>query len=120
MLHTERSFGERFADEDNAAAPLHFDDVLAASSRDRSLPKKEGVVANRRGQPSEPAASIECEGMLRILVAMTTEALRERFVDQDPVLSRSFPTAEALARALSEIWHRTMREYEKVRAPRRG
>lgn len=70
-------------------------------------------VARRRGQPFDDAERHRFEGVLRLLVAMTIEALRERFVHKDALLCRSFPTAESLAEMLSQIWYTTMSAYER-------
>ena len=39
-----------------------------------------------------------------MLIAMTDETLRERFVRQDSTLVQAFPTPEALAEGISLIW----------------
>lgn len=70
------------------------------------------VVAHRRARPFDDIEKSQFEGALRILVAMTIESLRERFVHEDPLLCQSFPTADSLAVALSQIWHQTMTTYE--------
>ena len=47
-------------------------------------------------------------GELRLMVAMSIEALRERFIHGDELLSRSFPDAKAMAKGLSKIWNETI------------
>ena len=71
------------------------------------------VVARRRGHPFGEDERRQFEGVLRILIAMTIESLRERFVHEDALLCRSFPTADSLAKALSDQWYSAMVEYER-------
>lgn len=75
------------------------DRVLAASSR-------------RRGRPYQGAEKAAFKGELRLLIAMSIEALRERNVHRDPLLLKSFPGVETLARGLTTMWQRTILEYE--------
>ncbi|SDV46503.1 TetR/AcrR family transcriptional regulator [Chitinasiproducens palmae] len=46
----------------------------------------------------------EFKGALRLLIAMSIEALRERHVHRDDLLLKSFRDAEELAAGLSNIW----------------
>ncbi|MGE8944001.1 TetR/AcrR family transcriptional regulator [Leptospira interrogans] len=71
------------------------------------------VVAHRRSRDFGAEERSRFEGELRILIAMTIETLRERFVDREAMLCHSFPTTDSLAIALSDIWHLTMKRYEK-------
>jgi AcrR family transcriptional regulator len=70
------------------------------------------VVAHRRGRAFDEGERRRFEGVLRMLVAMTIEVLRERFVHQDALMKQSFPTVQSLASGLTEIWYRTMMAYE--------
>lgn len=72
--------------------------VLAASVR-------------RRGRPFENKEKTSYKGALRLLIAMTIEALRERNVHRDPMLLKSFPDVESLAKGLTAMWNRTISEY---------
>ena len=76
------------------------------------------AVARRRGRPFDEEERGKFEGVLRLLIAMTIESLRERFVHGDALLCRSFPTADSLAKALSDQWHYAMAEFEKPSQPR--
>lgn len=69
------------------------------------------VMERRRGQPFDTEEKRCFKGVLRLLIAMTIEALRERYVHEDTLLSESFPTAENLAEMLSQIWYKTMSDY---------
>lgn len=71
------------------------------------------VVARRRGHPFAEGERSKFEGVLRLMIAMTIESLRERFVHGDALLCRSFPTADSLAKALSDQWYRAMEEFER-------
>lgn len=73
--------------------------VMAASSR-------------RRGQPYQGEEKAAFKGELRLLIAMSIEALRERNVHRDPLLLKSFPDVESLAKGLTMMWQRTIAEYE--------
>ena len=75
------------------------DRVLAASGK-------------RRGRAYQGAEIAAFKGQLRLLIAMSIEALRERTVHRDPLLLKSFPDVESLARGLTTMWNRTISEYE--------
>ncbi|MBK4723132.1 TetR/AcrR family transcriptional regulator [Azospirillum sp. YIM DDC1] len=70
------------------------------------------VVARRRGRPFSEDERSKFEGVLRLMIAMTIESLRERFVHGDALLCRSFPTADSLAKALSDQWYKAMEEFD--------
>ncbi|CAO3441137.1 Transcriptional regulator, AcrR family [Azospirillum endophyticum] len=78
------------------------------------------AVARRRGQPFDAEERGRFEGVLRLLIAMTIESLRERFVHGDALLCRSFPTADSLAKALSDQWYLAMAEFEGPTQPTTG
>lgn len=78
------------------------------------------AVSRRRGQPFEAEERGRFEGVLRLLIAMTIESLRERFVHGDALLCRSFPTADNLAKALSDQWYLAMVEFEGPNRPATG
>lgn len=75
------------------------DRVVAASSR-------------RRGSRYQGGEKAAFKGELRLLIAMSIEALRERNVHRDPLLLKSFPDVGSLARGLTVMWQRTILEYE--------
>ena len=86
----------KMREEMNAA---WVDRVLAASGK-------------RRGQPYQGAEKAAFMGQLRLLIAMSIEALRERTVHRDPLLLKSFPDVESLAQGLTVLWNRTISEHE--------
>lgn len=77
---------------------------------------KKIVIASerRRGIPYKAAERRELEGIVRILITMTIEALRDRFVHRDALMSASFRTSTTLAVALSKIWHQSISMYERT------
>ncbi|HYG44829.1 MAG TPA: TetR/AcrR family transcriptional regulator [Bordetella sp.] len=70
------------------------------------------VSERRRGRPFTKAQRREYAGMVRILITMTIDTLRERFVNHDILLTEAFPNARSLAAKLSQIWFHTMSQYE--------
>ncbi|MNT91060.1 hypothetical protein D3C72_2320990 [compost metagenome] len=48
-----------------------------------------------------------------MLITMTIEVLRERFVANDVLLAEAFPTADEVAMKVSEIWYEVMQRYEQ-------
>lgn len=77
---------------------------------------KKIVIASerRRGKQYKVSEKRELEGVVRILITMTIEALRDRFVHRDAVMSASFRTATALAVMLSKIWYQSISAYEST------
>lgn len=71
------------------------------------------VSGRRRGREFRDAEHTEYAGTIRILITMTIETLRERFVANDALLVQSFPTADDLAMKISEIWYEVMKRYEQ-------
>jgi AcrR family transcriptional regulator len=77
--------------------------VVASSSR-------------RRGRPYTRQQAHAFKGELRMLISMSIETLRERNVHRDAMLLASYPDVESLAKAITTMWHRTIRQYEGERA----
>jgi AcrR family transcriptional regulator len=50
-------------------------------------------------------------GALRLLIAMSIEALRERHVHHDQLLTSSFPDAQKLAAGLTKVWNDVIKAY---------
>lgn len=69
------------------------------------------ATARARGKPFKAAERQAFQGALRLLIAMSIEALRERYVHRDALLLSSFPDVEAMANGLTAIWHRTIDAY---------
>ncbi len=69
------------------------------------------ATARTRGKPFKAAERQAFQGALRLLIAMSIEALRERYVHQDALLLSSFPDVETMAQGLTAIWHRTIDAY---------
>jgi AcrR family transcriptional regulator len=68
--------------------------------------------AKRRGRPYKGAEEAAFKGQMRLLISMSIEALRERNIHCDPLLLKSFPDVESLARGLTDMWHTTISKYE--------
>lgn len=99
----------------NTPALLEMREEMNADWVDRVL----AASAKRRGRAYLGAEKAAFRGQLRLLIAMSIEALRERNVHRDPLLLKSYPDVESLARGLTDMWHRTISEYEsrpKLRA----
>lgn len=92
----------------NTPALLRMRERMNADWVDRVL----AASAKRRGRPYQGGEKAAFKGALRLLIAMSIEALRERNVHRDPLLLKSFPDVESLANGLTEVWHRTISEYE--------
>jgi len=75
------------------------------------------VAEKRRGTPFSKAMRKEYEGIVRLLITMTVEASRERFVVKDKLLVSTYRTPSALAEALTAIWYRMTLGYEQVPEP---
>jgi len=63
-------------------------------------------IARRRGLGE--AERLRLAGTIRILIAMTVESLRDRYVYNDETLTRSFPEAGDMAEAITAIWFRSI------------
>ena len=89
-------------------ALLQMREEMNAAWVDRVL----SASGKRRGQSYQGAEKAAFMGQLRLLISMSIEALRERTVHRDPLLLKSFPDVESLARGLTVLWNRTISEYE--------
>lgn len=69
------------------------------------------ATARKRGRQFEPSERRVFQGALRLLIAMSIEALRERCIHRDELLCSSFPDIETLAQGLTAIWQRTIDEH---------
>ncbi|BDB30679.1 TetR/AcrR family transcriptional regulator (plasmid) [Cupriavidus sp. P-10] len=85
----------RMREEMNAA---WVDRVISASSK-------------KRLRPLTDREHLAFQGALRLMIAMSIEALRERYVHLDSLLSRSFPDSESMARGLTDIWNETIKRH---------
>ncbi len=74
------------------------------------------VSGRRRGREFIGTERIEYAGTIRMLITMTIEVLRERFVANDALIAEAFPTADAVAVAvkISEIGYEVMQRYEQA------
>jgi AcrR family transcriptional regulator len=70
------------------------------------------VSERRRDRPFTEPERVVYGGLIRILITMTIETLRERFVNRDALLCQAFPTADDVAVKVSEIWYELMKKYE--------
>jgi AcrR family transcriptional regulator len=93
----------------NTPALLRMREQMNADWVDRVL----AASGKRRGRPYQGAERAAFKGQVRLLIAMSIEALRERNVHRDPLLLKSFPDVESLAKGLTDMWHRTISAYEK-------
>jgi len=101
----------------NLYAAVHRNAAITKLREDRNANwtmKVVHVSERRRGRAFTKAQRREYAGMVRILITMTIDTLRERFVNHDLLLTQAFPTARSLAIKVSDIWFRTMAEYEKT------
>jgi AcrR family transcriptional regulator len=69
------------------------------------------ATARRRGRPFDKAEKKAFQGMLRLMIAMSIEALRERYVHVDTLLLKSFPDAVELAQGLTKVWRQTIEHF---------
>lgn len=92
----------------NTPALLRMREQMNADWVDRIV----AISSRRRGRPYQGAERAAYKGELRLLIAMSIEALRERNVHRDPLLLKSFPDVESLAQGLTVMWQRTFSEYE--------
>ncbi|WP_250491973.1 hypothetical protein [Caballeronia sp. GAWG1-1] len=69
------------------------------------------AVARAYGVKFGTALRRDFRGSLRLLIAMSIEALRERHVHQDELLTSSFPAAEDLATGLTNVWNDVITAY---------
>ncbi len=52
--------------------------------------------------------ALRYEASVLMLIAMTEGTLRLRYIYNDPTLAKAFPTPEAIAASINEIWHKTL------------
>ncbi|MFL9925867.1 TetR/AcrR family transcriptional regulator [Herbaspirillum lusitanum] len=71
------------------------------------------ATVKKRGHAFSAAERKAFQGALRLMVAMSIEALRERYIHLDALLSNSFPDATAMAVGLTEIWQETIQRHIK-------
>jgi AcrR family transcriptional regulator len=69
------------------------------------------ATVKKRGANFTEPQRLAFQGELRLMVAMSIESLRERFIHGDALLSRSFPDAQAMAAGLSKIWNETIQRH---------
>lgn len=69
------------------------------------------AAGRRRGRPFLGNERKAFLGEVRLLGSMTIEALRERYVHREPLLSNTFPGIEDMARGLTAVWNRTINHY---------
>lgn len=99
-----------------AAVHRHADITRLREDRNANWTMKVVHVSERRrGRAFSPDERREYAGVVRILITMTIDALRERFVNHDTLLTQAFPSANGLATKLSQIWFRTMADYEAAK-----
>lgn len=115
VLEANSWYCQTYAANANLFAAVHRNAALLAIRQQHNATWVQKVVhvsERRRGKRFTPARRTEYEGVIRILITMTIESMRDRFVNHDELLCRSFPTVVEMATKLSDIWHRTMMEYE--------
>ncbi|WP_192798025.1 TetR/AcrR family transcriptional regulator [Brucella pseudogrignonensis] len=71
-------------------------------------------IEKRRQNPFDTVERCQIEGKFRMLIAMTIETLRERFVHGDAFLVERYEELEDLATALSEIWWKIISDYYTI------
>jgi len=101
----------------NLYAAVHRNAAITRLREDRNANwtmKVLHVSERRRGRAFTKLQRREYAGMIRILITMTIDTLRERFVNHDTLLTEAFPTASSLAVKVSDLWYRTMAEYEAL------
>lgn len=84
---------------------------LREEINDRWVERVARSAGRRRGRPFVGHERKAFLGEVRLLISMTIEALRERYVHRDPLLSSSFPEVEDMAKGLTAAWNRTINHY---------
>jgi AcrR family transcriptional regulator len=115
ILEANTWYCHAYAANANLFAAVHRNAALSTIRQQRNglwVQKVVHVAERRRGRPFGKDQRTEYEGVVRLLITMTIETLRERFVSLDELLCHSFTTADQLASKLSDIWHRTMMDCE--------
>ncbi|VWB09767.1 hypothetical protein BLA13014_00155 [Burkholderia aenigmatica] len=116
ILEANTWYARAYAANANLFAAIHRNEALRKVRERRNeqwAMKIVHVSGRRRGREFVGVERIEYAGTIRILITMTIESLRERFVANDTVLVDAFPTADAIARKVSEIWYEVMQRYER-------
>ncbi|MCO4889364.1 hypothetical protein MKD50_08300 [Cupriavidus sp. WGtm5] len=109
-------YARAYAANANLFAAIHRNSALCKVREQRNAQwamKIVHVSGRRRGREFIGAERIEYAGTIRMLITMTIEVLRERFVANDVLLAEAFPTADHVAMKVSEIWYEVMQRYEK-------
>ncbi|SPD64731.1 conserved protein of unknown function [Cupriavidus taiwanensis] len=109
-------YARAYAANANLFAAIHRNSALCKVREQRNAQwamKIVHVSGRRRGREFIGAERIEYAGTIRMLITMTIEVLRERFVANDVLLAEAFPTADNVAMKVSEIWYEVMQRYEK-------
>jgi AcrR family transcriptional regulator len=117
ILEANTWYSRAYAANANLFAAIHRNSALCeirARRNEQWAMKVVHVSARRRGREFGDAERVEYAGTIRILITMTIETLRERFVNNDAVLASAFPGADDIARKVSEIWCEVMERYERV------
>jgi AcrR family transcriptional regulator len=116
ILEANTWYSRAYAANANLFAAIHRNSELGRVREQRNTQwamKIVHVSGRRRGREFVGAERIEYAGTIRILITMTIEALRERFVANDTLLVQAFPTADDIAMKVSEIWYEVMKRYEQ-------
>ncbi|KUE85945.1 hypothetical protein ASL20_25600 [Cupriavidus necator] len=109
-------YARAYAANANLFAAIHRNSALRKVREQRNAQwamKIVHVSGRRRGREFIGAERIEYAGTIRMLITMTIEVLRERFVANDVLLAEAFPTADEVAMKVSEIWYEVMQRYEQ-------
>lgn len=117
ILEANLWYARAYAANANLFAAIHRNSELGRIRERRNgqwTMKIVHVSGRRRGREFLGAERIEYAGTIRILITMTIETLRERFIANDALLAESFPTADDLAMKISEIWYGIMKRYEQT------
>lgn len=109
-------YARAYAANANLFAAIHRNSALRKVREQRNAQwamKIVHVSGRRRGREFIGVERIEYAGTIRMLITMTIEVLRERFVANDVLLAEAFPTADEVAMKVSEIWYEVMQRYEQ-------
>ncbi len=116
ILEANLWYARAYAANANLFAAIHRNREIGSIRERRNgkwTMKVVHVSERRRGRAFRDAERAEYAGTIRILITMTIETLRERFVAKDVLLAESFPTPDDLAMKISEIWYEIMKRYEQ-------
>lgn len=116
ILEANLWYARAYAANANLFAAIHRNSEIGSIRERRNgqwTMKVVHVSERRRGRAFRDAERAEYAGTIRILITMTIETLRERFVAKDALLAESFPTPDDLAMKISEIWYEIMKRYEQ-------